>query len=96
MYGGAPSEKRRDRMELVLHLWPAPAPQVFELIQANLHLLSLAQPLRNSYHTPSYMLFIRFLLLYRSGLLLGDIEAFRSFPRWYNVKDTWARQEIMP
>lgn len=71
MCGNPPSEStRRDGMELALHVRPAPTPQVFELIQANLQLLSLAQSLGNSYHIPSHILFVLYLLLSRTCLIL--------------------------
>lgn len=62
--------QRRTGMELALHLWPAPAPRVFELIQADLGLLSLAQSLCNSYHIPSHILFVLYQPLPRACLIL--------------------------
>lgn len=57
-------------MELAIYLWPAHAPRIFELTQANLLYLSLAQPLCNSCHIPSHILFVFFLLTSRSFLIL--------------------------
>lgn len=71
-------------MELALHLWPAHAPQVFELIQADLRLLSLAQSLCNSYHIPSHILFVLYhplsqacLILYKGLFLLQETGMLR-------------------
>lgn len=61
---------RKDRIELAVYFWPAHAPHVFELTQANLLYLSLAQPLCNSCHILSHILFVFFLLISRNCLIL--------------------------